>query len=767
MDNSDKPFQIMSSTLNEMRLEGDFIDAEIRVQNATFPIHKVILANCSPYFRDLFSRQTVYTVSEYSPEIMQLIIEFAYTNTVLVTDDNVEELFCAADHYGIAGLIHACITFLEEHLCPQNCINICHLADKLGYAELGHKAYNFLFDHFESCIDSSGFLQLSLEELKDIIKKDEVIVREESIVLEAILRWIAHSPNQRNSHIFVLLSKVHLPLCSTEYLRNNIESVIHRDPHFINVSGCPRFPTAILFATGGWHDGRPTSEIEVYDICADRWVDLPNSLEETCAYHGTVFLDGSLYCVGGYNGVAHCKTLRFDLSTRIWHREAQMQVPRCYVSVCVLNGLIYAMGGNDGIATHNSAERYDPQTDRWTFIAPMHERRSEASCAVLYGKVYICGGLNRTLHYLSSAEFYDPETDRWTEIAPMTSQRGGLGVVAHGGCIYAVGGNDRTSRLRSAEVYSLDTHRWAPLPSMHVPRSNFGIEVLEDMIVVAGGFDGSRIINTVECYNIRAAQWSMMMDMGTSRCGLSCCVVSGIPNMREYVPVRDQPQDYDMEEDLCLPTKPLQAKSEPTKVSTATMMTEDLSQETEERECLKLENEALKFTMEKELAPVKLQCAEELKAKCENYQKQLEAQQKIMEKEREALKAQFDEEMKAKQQNYQKQLDAHKTEYRQEMKAKQELLRDLLEAQMRILEKELVAVKVQFELQKQNYQKQLQQSECRKEMKREEAQHQEELEAQESRFKKMIKSKTDKAWVYIFSGVCLVAGFLSAKFLTN
>ncbi|XP_034036461.1 kelch-like protein 10 [Thalassophryne amazonica] len=554
-----------------MPLEGNLTDAEIKVQNATFPIHKVILSNCSLYFRALFSRwpapgQTVYTASEYSPEIMQLIIEFAYTNTVLMTDDNVEEIFYAADYYGIAGLIHACITFLEEHLCPQNCINICRLADKLSYAELGHKAYNFLLDHFESCIDSSGFLQLSLEELKDIIKKDELIVREESIVIEAILRWIAHSPNQRNSHIFVLLSKVRLALCSTEYLRNNVltnalvnsseesmrivEAMIHRDPHFINAFARPRFPTAILFATGGWSDGGPTSKIEVYDIRADRWVDLPNSLEETCAYHGTAFLDGSLYCVGGFNGVTYYDTLlRVDLSTRIWHREARMQERRCYVSVCVLNGLIYAMGGHDGTDRLNSAERYDPRTDRWTFIAPMHEQRSDASCAVLNGKVYICGGFNGT-HYHSSAEFYNPETDRWTEIAPMTRPRSGFGVVAHGGCIYAVGGYEGTTRLRSAEVYSLDTHRWAPLPSMDVPRSNFGIEVLEDMIVVAGGFDGADVINTVECYNIRAAQWSMILDMGTSRSALSCCVVSGIPSMREYVPVRDWPQDYDMEEDL-------------------------------------------------------------------------------------------------------------------------------------------------------------------------------------------------------------------------
>lgn len=36
---------------NQLRLEGCFTDAVIKIQDVEFQIHKIILCNCSPYFR--------------------------------------------------------------------------------------------------------------------------------------------------------------------------------------------------------------------------------------------------------------------------------------------------------------------------------------------------------------------------------------------------------------------------------------------------------------------------------------------------------------------------------------------------------------------------------------------------------------------------------------------------------------------------------------------------------------------------------------------
>jgi len=59
---------------------------------------------------------------------------------------------------------------------------------------------------------------------------------------------------------------------------------------------------------------------------------------------------------------------------------------RCYVSVALLNGTIYAMGGFDGHHRLGSAEKYNFERNQWTMIAPMTSQRSDACAAVMNGK---------------------------------------------------------------------------------------------------------------------------------------------------------------------------------------------------------------------------------------------------------------------------------------------------------------------------------------------------------------------------------------------
>lgn len=65
--------------------------------------------------------------------------------------------------------------------------------------------------------------------------------------------------------------------------------------------------------------------------------------------------------------------------------------PRLPTGVCALNNCIYAMGGYDGTDQLNSTERYEVETDTWTFVAPMRYRRSALGVTVYQGKIYVLG----------------------------------------------------------------------------------------------------------------------------------------------------------------------------------------------------------------------------------------------------------------------------------------------------------------------------------------------------------------------------------------
>uniref|UniRef100_UPI003AADC43D kelch-like protein 10 n=1 Tax=Centroberyx gerrardi TaxID=166262 RepID=UPI003AADC43D len=513
--------QMACSVLNELRLEGKLCDVVIRVRDVEFNAHKNVLCGCSPYFRALFtggwatSEQRDLNIPDVSPNMMRLIIEYAYTHSVPVTEQNVEELLAAADRFSITGVTLACCGFLEDRLCLENCIGIWKFVDLYYCPDLRRKAYRFILHHFEEIAGVSEFLDLSLQQLADIIEKDKLNVKQESAVFEAVLRWIAHSPEERSGHISTLLPKVRLALMTSDYfmfnVKNNdlVEDSDDCKPIIINTlrAMCdlnmnrpsrsnysnplarPRLPSDILLAIGGRSVGTPTNAFEAYDARADRWVTVSNDEESTRAYHGAAFLNGFVYCVGGYDSADFSNSAcKFNLVTRTWHQVAPMHSRRCCVSVAVLNGRIYAMGGYDGQAGLKTAERYEPETNQWTLIAPMHEYRSDACATTLHGKV---GGFNGT-RCLCSAEAYDPLTNTWCRSSPMLNRR-----------------------------------------------SNFGIAVVDDQLFVVGGFNGVATMFNVERYNEKTNEWYDARDMEIFLSAHSCCVVQGLPSVEELAAPRD------------------------------------------------------------------------------------------------------------------------------------------------------------------------------------------------------------------------------------
>ena len=53
-----------------------------------------------------------------------------------------------------------------------------------------------------------------------------------------------------------------------------------------------------------------------------------------------------------------------------------MKVARGRVAVAVLNNKLYAVGGSDGHTELRSVECYDPETNKWSFVAEMLQERS-------------------------------------------------------------------------------------------------------------------------------------------------------------------------------------------------------------------------------------------------------------------------------------------------------------------------------------------------------------------------------------------------------
>uniref|UniRef100_A0A8C5GRP0 BACK domain-containing protein n=1 Tax=Gouania willdenowi TaxID=441366 RepID=A0A8C5GRP0_GOUWI len=397
---------------------------------------------------------------------------------------------------------------------------------------------------------SEEFLQLAEQELADVLGQDDLTVTQESTVYQSVLRWINHMPEERQGAISTLLPKVRLGLMDKSYITDNVlnNDVVKTNPesHLLvsdtlkvmsqpslicsesginNTLFCRRLPNAVLLMFRFY-----SKNIEAFDYRTNSWITVQThpSLEDTMAHlllYSTVFLGRCFYIVGGglrWTNPSN-RVWRYNLVTHTWQEMSPMQESRRCVSVAVLKGYIYAMGGyRDDYTSLRTAERYQPNINQWTFIASMNEERRDASCTTLNNKIYICGG--RSNRVLNTAEYYNPDTNQWTLITPMGTLRCGLGVVAYMSHIFAVGGSDGSRHQRSAEAYDPVTNTWYDVPEMVHTHSYFDIAVMNKKIFVVSCHTTNRI---VECYDYTTNTWSMYDCV-------RCCVISGLPNMAEY-----------------------------------------------------------------------------------------------------------------------------------------------------------------------------------------------------------------------------------------
>uniref|UniRef100_A0A8C5DEW5 Reverse transcriptase domain-containing protein n=1 Tax=Gouania willdenowi TaxID=441366 RepID=A0A8C5DEW5_GOUWI len=475
---------------------------------------------------------------------------------VLFRDSYIFDLMMEVHQFNVKSLEQTCFEVLKDHLCTENCIGLWQFAKSCYIPilfQLKYEAFHFICENFEEVSLSEEFLQLAEQELADILGQDDLTVTHESTVYQSVLRWINHMPEERQGAISTLLPKVRLGLMDKSYITDNVlnNDVVKTNPesHLLvsdtlkvmsqpslicsesginNTLFCRRLPNAVLLMFRFY-----SKNIEAFDYRTNSWITVQThpSLEDTMAHlllYSTVFLGRCFYIVGGglrWTNPSN-RVWRYNLVTHTWQEMSPMQESRRCVSVAVLKGYIYAMGGyRDDYTSLRTAERYQPDINQWTFIASMNEERRDASCTTLNNKIYICGG--RSNRVLNTAEYYNPDTNQWTLITPMGTLRCGLGVVLKG-YIYAMGGcrDDDVTSLRTAERYQPNINQWTFIASMNEERFSASCTTLNNKIYICGGMN-NRVLKTAEYYNPDTNQWTLITPMGTPRYGLGVIAYMG------------------------------------------------------------------------------------------------------------------------------------------------------------------------------------------------------------------------------------------------
>jgi N-acetylneuraminic acid mutarotase len=239
-------------------------------------------------------------------------------------------------------------------------------------------------------------------------------------------------------------------------------------------------------------------------------------------------VNGVLYAVGGSTARPYVQPLpdstsgvveAYDATTDSWTTKASMPTPRANLGVGVVNGIVFAVGGQHlGGTILSTVEAYDPATDTWTTKAPMPTARYGLGVAVVGGVLYAVGGVGADgSSVLPTLEAYNAANDTWTTRASMPTARYLLGAAALNGKLYALGGINQSVVYATVEAYDPGTNTWTTRAPMTGPRGSFGVNMLNGQIYVAGGGNGIVVLATAEAYNPTTDTWQAIAPMSTAR----------------------------------------------------------------------------------------------------------------------------------------------------------------------------------------------------------------------------------------------------------
>ena len=482
-----------------------------------FKAHRNVLSKASPFFSRLHqsdmreNREGMIRLEEISSAVMEDVLEFIYTGSVEVTQENSKDLIAAANFLLIPGLKKRSGRFLKRQISESNCISTFYFAEMYQCDELITKARKFIQANFKSVAGMDEFLNLEAKEVEIWISSDEISVEDEADVFKIVLKWIEQNKSERKPWFEQLFRHVRLIFLTRDLLLDIMTNDLVRE----NLNCLKLISDAVKLTGEGDLPQSPRKGLETraivacggkYTLCylpeKDEWKRLADGLSER--NHLTTMLSyrDQLYAFpSDGNGE------RYDPVVNSWC-TLDLSTTR-FTKVAVVRGEMYAIEVSRFRPKNSTIKKYDVERCSWQTVLSSQKGCRVESCVVAAGNhLYVCGGRLKNGDYATKAERFDTVESKFEEIANMQQKRGNAFGVATEGKIIVAGGEDSETYLKTCEMFNLSTNDWQFIGSLTVHRMCSTMVCLKGTLYVLGGIDYyGKSQSSVECYDPSENKW--------------------------------------------------------------------------------------------------------------------------------------------------------------------------------------------------------------------------------------------------------------------
>ncbi|MCJ8732740.1 hypothetical protein PDJAM_G00214770 [Pangasius djambal] len=525
---------LLQDGLKDLLKENKFIDCVLKVGDRSLPCHKLIMAACSPYFREIYfsedgkdkSRPGKEVVLEdVDPAIMDMIVNYLYSAEIDISDDNVQDVLAVANRFQIPSVFTVCVNYLQKRLALGNCLAIYRVALVMDCPRLAMAARDYIAERFELLSKEQDFLEFNPPELFAIIGSDALNVEKEEQVFELLMKWIRKDKEDRAKHLGDGFEHIRFRLLSEKYFKEKVEKddIIKADPGLVKKLKVIKdaFAGKLPGKLGGKEDGESKMPgylndsrrlgmytkdliLMINDTAAVAYDPVENECslaamaEQIPRNHVSIVTKkNQLYVAGGLfvdeenkDSPLQCYLYQLDPVSAEWIAIPPLPSPRCLFAMGEFENLIFAVAGKD-LQTNESLDSvmcYDTATMKWTETKKLPLRLHGHSVISQNGLVYCIGGKTDDNKTINKMFAYNHKKSEWKELAAMKTPRSMFGAVVHKGKIIVVGGVNEDSLLASCEAYDFGTNKWEAFPEFAQERSSINVVSVDGELYAVGGF---------------------------------------------------------------------------------------------------------------------------------------------------------------------------------------------------------------------------------------------------------------------------------------
>ncbi|XP_078597329.1 kelch repeat and BTB domain-containing protein 8-like [Branchiostoma floridae x Branchiostoma japonicum] len=426
-------------TVGDLQNAGVLQDVFLEVEGRRFPCHRLVLSTASPYFRAMFtsdmaeSRQKTVVLQGVDAGMFGEILSYIYSGTLHVSLDKVKPLYQAADLLQLDYVRNTCSSYMAMNVERSTCVDMYKFADVYSVEIVKKSCLQWIARHLLTEVASSeGFCSLSVNQLTEIISRDDLDVKEETTVWESVVRWVQHSREDRLHHLPSILPHIRLNLLTSDDTAAILDHpLVREDPVSYEVirkqeqKGKSKLKPRLGMTTEMVLLSHAISrELLFMNPREGKYVSCKYGEEDLPFATGvTVTNDNNIYILNrDRERNDQLSVFKYNHAENVWKYDGMSSVSkwlklndgcRYYNEHLVeVDGILYCLGGSESVWMR----KYNRKTDQWQECSQLELGNTVFECRVALS----CSSY---LYFLTSRKVhrYDPSQDRWCNRTPSSA----------------------------------------------------------------------------------------------------------------------------------------------------------------------------------------------------------------------------------------------------------------------------------------------------------------------------------------------------------